>query len=98
MIHSNFEVLQLGLQDYQDTFEAMKHFTQNRNASTKDQLWVVEHPAVFTLGLAGDPKHLLQETSIPLIQTDRGGQITYHGPGQVLVYVLVDLKRQGFYV
>lgn len=98
MIHSNFEVLQLGLQDYRDTFEAMQRFTQNRNASTKDQLWVVEHPAVFTLGLAGDPKHLLQETHIPLIQTDRGGQITYHGPGQVIVYVLLDLKRLGFYV
>ena len=98
MIHGNFEVLQLGLQDYQDTFEAMQRFTQNRNASTKDQLWVVEHPAVFTLGLAGDPKHLLQETTIPLIQTDRGGQITYHGPGQVIVYVLLDLKRLGFYV
>jgi len=93
------EIHHLGLQNYQSTYEAMKEFTLNRAPETLDQLWVLEHPPVFTLGLAGDKSHLLdQNSSIQLVQVDRGGQITYHGPGQVVVYLLLDLKRMGIYV
>nr|WP_237263181.1 lipoyl(octanoyl) transferase LipB [Thiomicrorhabdus immobilis] len=83
----------LGQQPYQACWQAMQEFTDNRNENTPDELWVVEHPPVFTQGLNGKAEHLLQQTDIPIVQTDRGGQITYHGPGQSVVYVLVDLKR-----
>jgi len=84
----------LGLQAYQTTWQAMQDFTNQRDETTDDQLWLVEHPPVFTQGLNGKAEHLLQlAPEIPLIQTDRGGQVTYHGPGQLVVYVLVDLKR-----
>jgi len=93
------ETLYLGIQDYQKTYEAMQEFTKLRDAQTPDQIWVLEHPAIFTLGLAGDMNHLLNHnTNIPLVKVDRGGQITYHGPGQIMVYVLYDLKRLGIYV
>ena len=93
------EVLQLGVQDYLSTYEAMKDFTQRRNESTIDQIWVLEHPPVFTLGLAGEMQHLLDENSeIPLVRVDRGGQITYHGPGQLVIYLLLNLKRQQLFV
>jgi lipoyl(octanoyl) transferase len=96
---SKLEIYHLGLQDYQSTYDAMKEFTSNRDAETPDQLWVLEHPPVFTLGLAGDISHLLDHnSSIELVQVDRGGQITYHGPGQIIVYLLLDLKRRGIYV
>ena len=89
----------LGLQDYQSTYEAMQEFTKHRDENTPDQIWVLEHPPVFTLGLAGDLNHLLDHnTDIPLVQVDRGGQITYHGPGQIIIYLLFDLKRLGIYV
>lgn len=87
-------VRQLGRADYEPTFAAMKDFTATRTAETPDELWVVEHPPVFTLGQAGKPEHLLIDTGIPLVRIDRGGQITYHGPGQVVVYLLLDLSRR----
>jgi len=84
----------LGRAEYAPTFAAMQAFTADRTAQTPDELWVVEHPPVFTLGQAGKPEHLLRETGIPLVKIDRGGQITYHGPGQVVVYLLLDLPRR----
>jgi len=87
-------VRQLGRAEYEPTWQAMQAFTAARSDGTPDELWVVEHPPVFTLGQAGKPEHLLRDTGIPLVKIDRGGQITYHGPGQVVVYVLVDLPRR----
>ena len=84
-----------GLQDYLKTWEEMKSFTENRNSDTLDELWTLEHNSVFTQGLSGKSKHLLKETQIPIIQSDRGGQITYHAPGQLIIYCLIDLKRLG---
>lgn len=86
----------LGRADYEPTWRAMQAFTAARDETTPDELWVLEHPPVFTLGQAGKREHLLQATDIPVVAIDRGGQITYHGPGQVVVYVLVDLKRRGY--
>ena len=86
----------LGLVDYEPTWHAMQAFTETRTGETPDELWIVEHPPVYTLGLAGKPEHLLQQTAIPLIKTDRGGQITYHGPGQLVVYLLKDLRRRDY--
>ncbi len=84
---------QLGWADYVPTWKAMQAFTMGRDANTPDQLWVVEHPPVFTLGLNGKRKYLRDLGDIPLVRTDRGGQITYHGPGQLVIYLLLDLKR-----
>ena len=93
------EVLHLGLQEYSQTYERMKAYTASRDESSPDQFWLVEHPPVFTLGQAGDEAHLIdQQTEIQLVKVDRGGQITYHGPGQIVVYLLLDLKRHGFFV
>ena len=87
----------LGRVDYQQTWESMRAFTDARTPDTEDELWVCEHAPVFTQGVAGKPEHLLlNPTHIPVIKTDRGGQITYHGPGQVMVYVLFNLKRAGY--
>ncbi|MCF6300983.1 MAG: lipoyl(octanoyl) transferase LipB, partial [Proteobacteria bacterium] len=83
----------LGLQTYQPIWQQMQHFTDNRDAATCDEIWLVEHPAVFTQGLAGKPEHILNSGDIPVIQVDRGGQVTYHGPGQIVIYPLIDLKR-----
>jgi len=84
-----------GLEDYATSFEAMRVFTDARTPDTPDELWLVEHPPVYTLGLAGDPAHLLNpDNTIPLVKVDRGGQITYHGPGQVVAYLLLDLRRR----
>ncbi|MDX1353190.1 MAG: lipoyl(octanoyl) transferase LipB [Thiomicrorhabdus sp.] len=83
----------LGLQPYEQTWQAMQDFTDNRDATTADELWIVEHPPVFTQGLNGKAEHILQSSEIPIVQTDRGGQITYHAPGQLIIYVLIDLKR-----
>ena len=89
----------LGLADYATTDEAMRTFTKERNSSTPDEIWVLEHPPVFTLGLAGDVSNLHSPSNqIPMVQVDRGGEITYHGPGQIVVYLLLDLKRLGIYV
>lgn len=84
----------LGLQPYESTWQTMRDFTDQRQDDTPDELWIVEHPAVLTQGLNGKAEHLLQTLhDIPLVETDRGGQITYHGPGQLVIYVLFDLKR-----
>lgn len=85
----------LGLVDYLPTWQAMQLFTDNRGPDTPDELWVVEHSPVYTLGMAGKPEHVLRQTEIPLVNTDRGGQVTYHGPGQLVVYLLIDFKRLG---
>jgi lipoyl(octanoyl) transferase len=89
----------LGLADYATTYDAMRTFTQKRNSDTSDEIWILEHPPVFTLGLAGDASNLHSPSNqIPMVQVDRGGEITYHGPGQIVVYLLLDLKRLGIYV
>ncbi len=88
----------LGRCDYPPVFAAMQAFTAARDADTPDELWRVEHPPVFTLGLAGKPEHLLAPGDIPVIQADRGGQVTYHGPGQVVIYCLLDVRRLGLSV
>ncbi len=84
----------LGLQDYLTTWQAMQRFTLDRRSETDDQIWSVEHKPVFTLGLNGKREHLLNTGAIPVIQTDRGGQVTYHGPGQLVIYPLLNLKRR----
>jgi lipoyl(octanoyl) transferase len=83
----------LGLQDYQTVWQAMQDFTLQRNSDTPDELWIVEHPAVYTLGLNGKREHLLNTGDIPVIQSDRGGQVTYHAQGQVIIYTLLDIER-----
>jgi lipoyl(octanoyl) transferase len=91
-------VRELGQSEYLPTWHAMRDFTAGRTATSDDELWLVEHPPVFTLGQAGRREHLLADTPIPVVLTDRGGQITYHGPGQVVAYPLVDLRRLGIFV
>jgi lipoyl(octanoyl) transferase len=88
----------LGRAPYEATVEAMKAFTAERGAQTADEIWLVEHAPVFTQGLAGKAEHLLDAGPVPVVQTNRGGQVTYHGPGQAVAYALVDLRRQGIYV
>ena len=83
----------LGLADYEPVFARMRAFTDAREADTPDELWIVEHPPVFTLGLAADRSHVLAAHDIPVVQTDRGGEVTFHGPGQVVIYLLMDLRR-----
>lgn len=83
----------LNHQPYADTWQAMQAFTQQRSADTPDELWTVEHPPVYTLGLSGKREHLLNIGDIPVVHSDRGGQVTYHGPGQVVIYTLIDIKR-----
>lgn len=95
MSSSDIIVRNLGLVDYQETWQAMKEFTKARDANTPDELWLLEHFPVFTQGQAGKPEHVLNPGSIPVIQTDRGGQVTYHGPGQLVIYFLLDLRRLG---
>jgi lipoyl(octanoyl) transferase len=85
----------LGRVEYEPTWRAMQAFTAARDENTPDELWLCEHPPVFTLGLAGKPEHLLRDIGVPVVKIDRGGQITYHGPGQVVCYLLLDLKRRG---
>lgn len=88
----------LGLVDYQQSWQAMQHFTNTRHAHTNDELWLLEHPPVFTQGQAGKAEHMVSSGPIPVIHTDRGGQITYHGPGQLVTYLLIELKRCGLNV
>lgn len=87
-------VRDLGTQEYVQTWQAMKDFTLNRNDKTPDEIWLVEHPAVFTLGQAGKKEHILNAHNIPVVESDRGGQVTYHGPGQLIAYTLIDIKRR----
>lgn len=94
--HAALVVRKLGLSDYERTWRAMQSFTAARNAGTRDELWLVEHPPVYTLGLNGKAQHLPRtDNGIPVIKVDRGGQTTYHGPGQIVVYTLLDLRRRG---
>ncbi|HQX58000.1 MAG TPA: lipoyl(octanoyl) transferase LipB [Burkholderiaceae bacterium] len=88
----------LGRVAYLPTYQAMQDFTAARNPQTDDQLWVCEHPAVYTQGLAGKAEHVLNAGEIPVVPTNRGGQITYHGPGQVVAYPMIDLRRAGYFV
>lgn len=92
-VPATLEVIDLGLQDYQTSWHAMTEFTNQRTPETPDQLWLVQHPPVFTQGQAGKAEHLLFPGDIPVVQTDRGGQVTYHGPGQLVAYPLLDLRR-----
>jgi lipoyl(octanoyl) transferase len=92
---NRFVVRNLGRVAYEPTWRAMQAFTVQRTVDTPDELWLCEHPPVFTLGLAGKPEHLLHDIGIPVVKIDRGGQITYHGPGQIVCYLLLDLKRRG---
>ena len=89
-----YRVRRLGLADYQTTWRAMRAFTDARGPETADEIWLLEHPPVFTLGQAGRREHVLAPGSIPVVPTDRGGQVTYHGPGQLVLYVLLDLTRR----
>lgn len=91
-------VRDLGLRDYQTVWKAMQKFTDERDENTPDELWLLEHPAVFTQGQAGKAEHLLAPADIPVIQVDRGGQVTYHGPGQIVAYPLIDIKRRSLNV
>ncbi len=89
------QVIDRGREPYAPCFDAMRAYTEARNADTPDQIWLVEHPPVYTLGQAGDPAHLLvPDAAIPVVKIDRGGQITYHGPGQIVAYLLLDLRRR----
>ncbi|MGL5304791.1 MAG: lipoyl(octanoyl) transferase LipB, partial [Aeromonas veronii] len=95
---SSLIVRQLGRRPYQPVWDAMKAFTDNRTSDTPDEFWVVEHDPVYTQGQAGKAEHLLNPGNIPVVQSDRGGQVTYHGPGQLVLYVLVDVRRCKFSV
>jgi lipoyl(octanoyl) transferase len=93
--YSSIKVCHLGLADYQPTFDAMCEFTASRDGTTSDEIWLLQHPPTFTQGLNGKAEHLLVDPGeIPLIQVDRGGQVTYHGPGQLIAYLLFDLRRR----
>ncbi len=83
----------LGLQAYETTWQDMQRYTLHRDINSADELWITEHPPVYTLGLNGKPEHLLDTGDIPVINTDRGGQVTYHAPGQLVIYTLLDIKR-----
>jgi len=92
--HIPIVIKQLGKQEYQPVWQAMQDFTQTRNSHTLDELWVVEHSPIFTLGRNGKKSHILNKSDIPIIKVDRGGQVTYHGPGQLVIYFLLDLHRR----
>ena len=92
------QVKVLGQVEYLPTYQAMAAFTEGRTADTPDELWLCEHPPVFTQGLAGKADHVLAPGDIPVVSTNRGGQVTYHGPGQVVAYPLIDLQRAGYFV
>ena len=89
----SLQIVQRGFEDYAHTFAAMRGYTDTRTAESADALWLVEHAPVFTLGLAADTSHILDAHAIPIVQTDRGGEVTYHGPGQAIIYPLLDLRR-----
>ncbi|HBD13315.1 MAG TPA: octanoyltransferase [Porticoccaceae bacterium] len=95
---ASIAVCHLGLRPYRQVFDAMRRYTAARDGEARDDIWLVQHPPVFTLGQAGRTEHLIEPGDIPVEQVDRGGQVTYHGPGQVVAYTLLDLKRQGLNV
>ena len=88
-------VRHLGIRPYLETWHAMQVFTDTRDATTPDEIWLLQHHPVYTQGQAGKAEHLLHQTNIPVVQSDRGGQITYHGPGQLIAYLLIDVRRKG---
>lgn len=88
-----YRLRELGQVPYQETWRRMQAFTGGREANTPDEIWLLEHPPVFTLGMNSSPEHVLEPDGIPLVQSDRGGQVTYHGPGQLVAYVLMDIRR-----
>lgn len=90
---TSIECHHLGVADYHLTWQRMQDFTDNRQSDTADELWFLQHPSVYTLGKNGKPEHILNAGDIPVVNSDRGGQVTYHGPGQIVVYTLLDLKR-----
>jgi len=92
-MHPLIHIKSLGMVDYEPTWRAMQRFTAERTADTVDEIWLVQHPPIYTQGQAGKPEHLLHHTEIPVVKIDRGGQITYHGPGQIVAYLLLDLRR-----
>lgn len=92
--HPGFVIKSMGLVDYDSAWQAMKVFTAGRVPQADDEIWFLQHPPVYTQGIAGKPEHLLAESVIPVIKTDRGGQITYHGPGQLIAYLLLDIRRR----
>ncbi len=92
---TRLRVRELGRVEYEPTWRAMQSFTAKRGADTEDELWLLEHPPVFTLGVNGKHRHVLAPGEIPILAVDRGGQVTYHGPGQLVAYVLIDLSRRG---
>lgn len=94
MITNTLHIRSLGLVDYRTSWQAMQQFTNERHAETYDECWLVEHHPVFTQGQNGKPEHIINPGNIPIVQTDRGGQVTYHGPGQLMVYTLIDLRRK----
>jgi lipoyl(octanoyl) transferase len=93
-IHDSPVIKRLGLVEYAQTYDSMRRFTDERGEATADELWLLEHPPVYTVGPAGRPEHFPRNSTIPLVRIDRGGQITYHGPGQAVLYVLIDLARR----
>lgn len=93
-ISDQVDICILGTLDYQDVWDRMRKFNEQRTQATKDEIWIVEHPPVFTLGLNGKADHILDAKNIPVIKSDRGGQVTYHGPGQLVAYILMDLERR----
>lgn len=93
--HYAFKLKNLGLVDYQHSLSEMQNFTQARDNNTSDEVWLLEHPSIYTQGVAGRPEHILRDNGIDVIQSDRGGQVTYHGPGQLIIYLLLDLDRLG---
>ena len=95
MQQSPLIVRHLGIRPYLDTWQAMQAFTDRRDVDTPDEIWLLQHEAVYTQGQAGKAEHLLHPTEIPVVQSDRGGQITYHGPGQLIAYLLLDVRRKG---
>ncbi|MEO8152878.1 MAG: lipoyl(octanoyl) transferase LipB [Rhizobacter sp.] len=99
LLRGGLPVLRLrGRLPYLDTLDEMRAFTETRGRDTADEIWLCEHPAVYTQGVAGKPEHVLAANGIPIVQTNRGGQVTYHGPGQVVAYPLIDLRRLGIFV
>src|SRR5436190_15568734 len=94
MITTTLNVRWLSRQDYANTWQAMQQFTNQRTPDTIDEIWFLEHEPVFTQGQNGKPEHILNAGDIPIVQTDRGGQVTYHGPGQLMAYILIDLRRK----
>src|SRR4051812_15330014 len=87
------QIRHLGMVEYEPTWQAMRDFNAARTSETPDEIWLLQHPPVYTLGLNGKPEHILQASEIPIIKIDRGGQVTYHGPGQLIAYLLLDIRR-----